>query len=282
MNALITIKAHQRAINLYKVLLGLNSQNGIENYDISISNDLVDPIVAQQNIEAIELAGIKCTFHFHNKRQGCAGNTQFLLEQTFDHNNYDYMFHLEDDTLPSYNWLQYCETVAPLLDNQFFAACTFHRPCHQLEKPTKQEYNKLVSRNFFDPTGGFVMSKAQWNRIKELGGMWGVSWISEKGRGPNCSGNEWLKEVKIDAAGSFGWSFDRYFREEKPCLYPKLGVVKNIGKIGHYMKDANLHKEMHENNNWHGNTQETISGFDTSYIETDTKEYLEDKIYVAD
>lgn len=234
-------------------------------------------------MEAIEVSNILHVIDtnviFHDKTLGCTGNTRFCLEYGFK--EHDYVLHLEDDTYPSIDLLEYFEQVERHLYNGYFAACTFHRPCHQ-DKPDQSKIRSLVSKFMFEGAGGFSMTKKQWERILEMGGMFGVYDITPAGRQYNCRGEDWLKEIVKDDKWGFDWPFDRYFSEGKPSIYPVVGRVLNIGKHGLHL-NANQWQKMQYNEFWahHPDYLPYISSVPTffeSSIMEDISKYTEEGV----
>lgn len=277
MNALITIKCHNRPIFLLQSLLTLSQVKGVDKYDIIVSCDNPDSIMQSQMTELFYYLGMpNSKLILHQNKLGCWGNKKYCLELAFDHNNYDFCLHTEEDILHSKFLLEFCEQVAPMLDkNNFFAACFMHRPVHD---DYDKQYNKLIQKKYFEICGGFLISRKQWNRIKEMGGGFAVNYVSQKGRTYDCQGEEWLKEINKCNIGGSGYPFDKYFREGKYCLYPKISLTQNIGNIGEHIKNKEWHKNIQYNENWMGHDDwkniEEIK-FDLSNIETDNRKFIE-------
>jgi hypothetical protein len=252
---IISVACWNRPIYLLKILDGLLKalQFGPPYpFKLLISCDHLDACNAQQILEAIECSNIlkfvDTDLVFHDKNLGCTGNTRFCLEKGFE-NNEQYTIHLEDDTYPSLDLIEYFAQVWPLLDNGYFAACTFHRPCHQLQAPSLGDVYKLVAKNVFEGAGGFAITRKQWERIQEMGGMFGVEYVPDFAKKYDCRGEVWKSAVaKSDRLG-FDWAFDRYFSEGKPCLFPIVSRVLNIGKHGLHLNPTQW-QVTHFNPNW--------------------------------
>lgn len=281
---IISLKCWNRPIYLYKVLNSLRDCVGIEKYKLIISVDNVDINIQNQIYEAILLSDIhnviQAEIFFQDSKLGCAGNTRFLLEKSFEISSGDYTIHLEDDTVPSIGCLEYFKQAVDVINkypDKLFAACTFHRPCHQ--KLNKQEIidnrNKLTAKKWFDGAGGFAITRNQWNRILEMGGMFGVDGITKKGRTFDCKGEDWLKEINKSDRLSWVWPFHKYFSEDKYTLYPYVGTVLNIGRIGLHCSPE-VHEQIQFNQNWLGYSHPHIE-YDTNIIYDDNK-YIEDGI----
>ncbi len=282
MKALITIKAYKRPIYLLKVLKALKKCNNVDNYDIVLVCDGAETIIQQQNLEAAKLSGLKFyDILGHSHTHGCFVNTKFCLDYTFS-KGYDYAIHLEDDTLPSKYTLDYFQQVLPRLnDNNLFAACTFHRPCHPGHYETYNNTTGLVAKEWFDGTGGFGMTKETYKEINKIG-MFGVDYITPKGRTYACKGEDWLNEInRIDKGpGSFVWPFHKYFSKGKKTLFPAVSVVQNIGKYGQHIRDEESYEKMHKNNLWLGAFQNVPDKlyWQVNNIISDNRKFIEDGI----
>jgi hypothetical protein len=293
MNEIITLKCWNRPIYLLRVLNNLSKCRGIEKYPLLISCDKSEPVNQQQILDAINYSGInektKVSLVFQQNQLGCAGNTRFLLERSWE-NGAEYCIHLEDDTVPGIDCLEYFEQAVKILDKEnLFAACTFNRPVHQLEKPgffedndldASEEVGYVRAKHWFDGAGGFAMTATQWKRILEMGGMFGVNWISEKGRTFNCQGEDWLKEIRKSDSLSWVWPFHKYFSEGKKTLYPEVGRVLNIGQIGLHA-NAEIHGKIQYNPWWINHpdyihyAEEDMIYFNVDNIIKDDSKYVE-------
>jgi hypothetical protein len=105
MNAwIITFTASHRPKYTSEVLRALSQCRGIEKYQllpcIEPGNDSVRTL-----FESVSFA--ECRLTVHRERLGCGANTLFALEQGFMFS--DYVIHLEDDTLPTTDTLEFFE-----------------------------------------------------------------------------------------------------------------------------------------------------------------------------
>lgn len=288
----ISIKAWCRPIYLLRSLNALSKCHGIENYRILLSCDHYDTCNAQQILETIYASPVSRFKNFeviiHETNLGCAGNTRYCFERAFE-NGEDFHIHMEDDHILSVDALEFFEDVVPLIGDSHFAVCSMNRPCHQ-DKPifdpendyeeVLEDAGELYSKLWFEPAAAFAITKKQYDRIQEMGGIFGVDYISEKGKSPHCNGQEWLKEVQKSDRLSWGWPFQKYFSEGKPSLFPIIGRCLNIGKSGLHT-NYNKYVEIHENNHWMGNPSypnniyEDRYYFDAESILKDNKIYFE-------
>lgn len=286
MKTLITLSSWNRPIYLYRVLDGLKRCRGLNKFKLLISCDFYDKNNSQQILETIELSQIQYAVEteaiFHEENLGCTGNGRFCLEEGFK-NEQDYTIHLECDTYPSIDLLEYFEQTAHLLD-EYFAVCTFNRGCHQLIAPTPSDSHKLFAKKWFEGCGGFAINRKTWNRIKELGGLFGVEYIPENAKKWDCRGEEWKNKVTISDRLAYDWSMDRYFSEDKFCLYPLVSRVFNIGKSGLHL-NFNQYMELQYNENWVHNPYYINRIMETTWFDLDVRKdeekYIENGIYYA-
>ena len=116
------------------------------------------------------------------------------------------------------------------------------------------------------------MTIRQWKRIQELGGMFGIEYISTKGRTFDCIGEAWLQESRRGRL-SWAWPFHKYFSEGKYSLFPKISRVINIGEVGLH-SNKELQKQMHYNENTIQKYGKDITEYDNN-ITYDYRKFIE-------
>lgn len=293
---IITVKAHARPVLLYRCLSALEKCWGIEKYPVVISVDLLDSIpMKEQTLTAVEQSNIanKCgevEIVWHDQRLGCPGNAQYCLSRGFE-SGAPYTIHLEDDILFAPDCLSYLEWTVKRLDGgNYFAACTYNRPCHQKTAPHSADIVKTASKKLFDGSGGLAMTSARWRKIQAMGGMFGVNYISDAGRKFDCRGTEWLSEIRKQnlpdpTSLSWVWPFDKFFSQEDnihlPSVYPIVNRSLNIGKRGLHVKSEQEHSQLQYNQHWTGGAYEPINQF-LDEITIDNNKYIEDGIEHVD
>lgn len=265
MKSVICIKAWNRLNMLDKTLTNLSKCFNIEKYDIIITIDgpndnkkikKFNKVINDNNISKIN-KNIKT--HYQNKNIGCAGNMRFCFDVSFK--EYDFMIHLEDDSIPGKDLLLFMEWCFDYLkeEQNIFAVCPFMRKkryknIHK-DVSLKNDLYEVNFHNIFDPAGGFGMTKEQWLEIKKDRGIFGV--IGQCGG--KLKGKEWLKNLlkgggRITDKGSWAWPFIQYYIGTKKVIYPKINRSQNIGdKHGLFNPNSNWHKEVIKNDNWVGN-----------------------------
>lgn len=261
MNTIITIKIWRRPEMFRKVLDGLKLCPGLDKYLIIVSADNHCDDTYLENKIQIEKSEIKkycddLIYIYHNQNLGCAGNMKFCFEKTFEYDDIDYMIHLEDDTVPSKDYLQFMEFGLKYLNdhpNEFFAICPFVRKAIEkysnISEVKYEDYNKLWIDARFEPGGGFGTTRKFWNEILEIGGLFGIY--------GDCSddliGEKWKASLNITDKGSWGWTFNKYFNKDKKCLFPKVSRIQNIGNDdGLFNSSAEWHANKIYNPIWIG------------------------------
>lgn len=265
MESVICIKAWNRLGMLNKTLTKLSECVNIEKYNIIITIDgpnnskkikKFNDTIGNNNITKVNK---NIQLHYHPTNIGCAGNMRFCFVESFK--NYDFMIHLEDDSVPGKDLLLFMEWAYEYTKNKenILAICPFLR-----KKKYKKLHNKVSlendlyevsAHNMFDPAGGFGISKNQWLQIKKDKGIFGV--IGECGN--KLRGKKWLNNLinkggSITDKGSWAWPFMRYYIENKEVLFPKINRSQNIGdKEGLFNPSAQWHKNTIHNNSWVGN-----------------------------
>jgi len=252
---ILTLKAWNRPDFLKQSLDSLSRCEGIKNYHVIISIDM-----AENNTDSYLVfdefkfnnPDISTECFVHQNRLGCAGNTRWCLENGFGPDS-KYTIHLEDDVLVARDYLKYMEWAANLLlqNGDIFAASPFIRECHR-PYIKSSSLNNACLRNWFEPGGGFVITKERWKEIQALGGVFGVDYISERGRHPLCYGIEWLGEIRRNDNGSWGWPFGKYHANGRKTLYPCVSRVRNIGSFGLHTKTNEFHNTYIDNLEWAG------------------------------
>lgn len=263
-NLVLTMKACNRADYFQKSLASIAACTGVENWKIIVG---LEPTAAAD--EHIEIAtdlkkshNLDITIYLHDKRQGCAGNARFCLEKGFEES--DFVLHTEDDIVLSKGTLQYFEKLMPIYDedSNMFAVCSFNRNVwaeqYPLQKPASfpqigSDNSKLYLRRWFEMGGTFMLCRREWESILNKGGMYGVMGECDQDR----TGVNWKSELQVTDWGSWGWTFNKHFREDKYCLFPVTSRTQNIGSIPFPYSTFNPSEEFHKkciyDSTWIGN-----------------------------
>jgi hypothetical protein len=285
-NIVISVKAYERPIHLYRCLKSLckAKKYSKQNHTINISVDRHDdPIVRYQMESAVKLVMEEFDTWFNYQMQdyrlGCLKNTEFCLKESIRYGA-DYLIHIEEDQILEPDCLNYFEQVIPLLkEDSVFAACTYHSPCHQDFNNDRHCLGDLVAKNWFQGSGPFMISKQTFKRIGDMGGMFGINGMQHHCYHPDCIGEEWKKGTNISSSGTWDWPFHKYFGAKMFSIYPRISRSQNIGELGmHNQGENNSFYEVQYNEDISSkyasdeDYQEVI--FDLGRIQWDNRKFL--------
>ncbi len=244
LKTIITIKAYNRPYYLSQVLSSLFKQPDLPDIFVSLDNHK-DPQISLRLLAKYP----SISYVYQENNIGCAGNMRECFEYAFEKNDYDYMIHLEDDTIVGGDYLRWMTWAGEeTLNSDIFAVCPSRSNDAQKSfKPyliESQESNYLFKA--FECQGGFGMHRKQYERIKELGGIVGLERGNKKIYSSSDSFNKFLisKNAYMSDKGSWGIPFNEYFREDRYCLFPNICRSNNIGSLnGTFNPNPRWHKE---------------------------------------
>lgn len=250
----ITIKAWKRPAYFHQVVKSLEALPGIEDYKIVVSLDKSTDDVENAHVWCVQTCSNANNYHvFKNPAPvGCAGNTRYLLEHSFDTLGAERAIHLEDDTVPAKDFLQYMEWGFDLLeaDPELFAICPLNRAAAKKDIPIPPDVATSYLKPWFECGGGFGIARSTWDLIIKKGGMFGAEGNTNN---PDLVGNAWKysSHIHISDGGSWAWPINQYFRERSEtkhlCIFPSISRTNNIGaKDGRF----NPSEEWHRTNIW--------------------------------
>lgn len=254
MNTIITIKAKSRPGYFQQVVTSLQHIPGIDKIAIVVSLDHEIDHIQDAHVNCIRACSNVDNYHvFKNKNpRGCAGNTKLLMEHAFNELDADYVIHLEDDTVPAQDFLQYMEWgYEELVKNpNLFAVCPFNRAARKDTIPGTPGLDWSYLRPWFECGGGFGMARPGWDLITSKGGMFGAVGNTNN---PDLVGLQWKfsQSIQLGDDGSWAWPFNQYFRErsetEHLCIFPSVSRTNNIGAQGGRFNPS---PEWHQENIW--------------------------------
>lgn len=224
---IVTIKGWRRPDMLKQVLQSIEKAHNADEhkYIISIDNHEATKSESIQAVKGFKLKD-NVKLYYQKTNLGCAGNMNFCFEKVFEETDESFMIHLEDDTIVApdiFRWFEWSKDIVEKYN--LFAAQPFTRVCAQEENI--DEFNPATHyfRDHFECGGGWGMSRSQWNRIKDLGGMFGAV--------GNCNtdvpADKWKDTIHVGWKGSWAWPFNKYFRRGRLCITPKVSRTNNIG-----------------------------------------------------
>ena len=267
MNIKICITAWRRPYYFKEVIEALEKCMGINNYSILISVDWCGDIKKQEEHKTIfDGGGLKKLpheIHLHPKRMGCAGNVGFAFKTAFEDPTIDAVIMLEDDTLPSEDFLNYSSTLLDRYKNDDNVL----NISGYVRNGRKADPNKIISRKWFTSQGW-----STWRRIyEEIGPNWfGIHWKNNRKKGEKLPSDErFFKYVKKSNTGSWGIPMNKYWRKDRVEIGPGVSRIQNIGaKEGMFNPDEKWHKKNIHVEAWMG---------DEKYF--DVKKYYEYKLF---
>ena len=171
MSKVIAIKAYNRPDYFGIMIKALSECIGIFDYKIFISLDKSSKDTQDQMLTQLASSGLtnNTIVYTHQDVQGCAGNTRFIFDKAFEDVNTDFIIHLEDDTIPSTDFLLYMEWARAtyLHDNEVFSIAGYNN---------SKRHNDLVAvktRGYFT-CWGFGLFRRIFDEINENLGVIGT------------------------------------------------------------------------------------------------------------
>ena len=252
MDKVITIKGWRRPYTLKQVFEAL-IQNPIKDYILILSidhyNDQTDK--EHKDIYNKYKGYFKDSKYFiHNPCLGCTGNTRFCLEYAFDNYDIDWVIHLEDDTVPGFDFINYMEWATTLKIKDMFAVCAISREI----KSDKTKKDISLIDDWFDAAGGFLLTKYAHELTQSIGGLKGLH-----GKAPHRriyqSYEEYLKSEENDDTWSWDW-FYRYVFIDPIIIVPYVNRALNIGDTdGLFNPSKKWHRKNVYDEIWTGNKE---------------------------
>jgi hypothetical protein len=272
-NTVITIKAWKRPGYFEQVIKYLDWLDGLDDIPIIIGLDWHSQESTEAHLDIVKRMKHASNVHVlvHQQPAGCAGNTKTVLEAAFEKEGADFMMHLEDDTVPAWDYIPYMLwTYEQIKDNPlYFASCPFNRRASQHLLPVGVHPAISFTRAWFECGGGFGMPRRTWNYIQSRGGIFGADGQTNN---PSLVGEPWKESVIVHDGGSWAWPINQYFRErsdtEHLCIFPTVSRTQNIGaEEGRFNPSAKWWEDNIVDPNWAGSDTYGEQDFkDLSYI----------------
>jgi hypothetical protein len=237
-NGLVTIKAWRRPSMLEKVLNGLVSCIGIDRYNVMLSIDKnnLDTKIFDQLVENSGISSVCKSIDvvYQDISLGCAGNMKYCFEYTFQR-HYEYMIHLEDDTVPFGDYLNLADYFFGLMQNDPELLLGYMRlPGTDVRKDTifsdPSNLHLCIKRDWMAPCGGFVINRDRYFNILD-------------------------QHSKLFGRGHDTWAryFNLKYRGESLFVLPLISRAQNIGDVGGaFNLNAQWHAEKIHSHHWVG------------------------------
>jgi hypothetical protein len=244
------------------VLTGLAANPQAGEFECVAAIDYELPVLQQRHADLFRASGLRGHVHQHARRLGCAGNVGFVLRTAFADPAVDAVIMLEDDTVPSPDFLGFVSAQLERFaaDESVFSVTGYHRrvaaPPPQLpHHPTSLgdgDPARILRRPWFTSWGW-----ATWRRTyEEIGERWfGIRW---RGRPLQSArdvpeGEPFLDLVHPDPNGSWAWPMNCYWRRGRDEIAPDLSRIQNIGsRAGAFCPGGDWHRRHQHTEYWMG------------------------------
>jgi hypothetical protein len=191
-----------------------------------------------------------------NTNLGCTGATKRCFKSAFDILKTDYMIHLEDDTVPGKDFLEYMMTKGKENINRedVFSISAYNRNTIYPDLIPNTNQASLERQKF--TCWGWGIWKRIWDEMKE--DFFGIVWTKEastlEASTDIPNGKKFLDYVHKTDAGSWAWPMNKYWRGERVEIYPVISRVQNIGKEkGLFNRGGDWHNSNHHTPIWINN-----------------------------
>jgi len=280
MNIAIAITAWRRPDYLREVLNSLARCRTVADHDIFISIDGGYPQeratmlsdIANFRQQVFPDSEERVNLHTFEENQGCAANightfrhiftpaqSPFTLTEPESNTQnlnrstqlpspprpYDAAIFLEDDTVPTPDFLTYCRAMLERFadDERIFSISGYTRmgePGNHLDRPERG----IHSRKGFTPWGW-----ATWlDRATPIAQDWFGATGNEAAK--HLSGSDFREAINEDPRGSWAWPMNRYWRADRQEIAPSIGRIQNIGaENGAFCPGGSWHRKNHHTEN---------------------------------
>ena len=230
---IITIIGWNRPKYLKRVLDSVLLAYNYNKYDIHISIDYSPKTLTESTTiinDFITNIETNVIVEYQTTQLGNTGNTRRSADFAFIDNNYDYMIHLEDDTIMGKDYILWCEWANNTFgkDPNNFCNCPFIPTANKIGDNIINITDPTLSlkRNFFEAQGGFIINKSQYDYILSLGGFFGAGAPPKNVK----SYNDYKNRIPINDKFAFDGPMNRYFIRDKYVVSPYISRGQNIGE----------------------------------------------------
>lgn len=255
MKIVINITGWRRPDYIEQTITALKNCYLFDQFTYRVSVDAGYPDKQQQIKDVLIKHQFKCEYTQHVTRQGCAGNVGHAFLTSFDQHDADAVIMLEDDTIPSRDFLVYMKDMLERYehDDTVWNISGYNRRVHKIKNinsahKTMQgpgEPDKIFTRDWFTSWGW-----AMWRRNRqEIRDNWfGIHWNNKDGKnGDSCpKGERFLEYIIKDSTGSWAWPMNMYWRRDRKEIAPDLSRIQNIGaEAGMFSPGDQWHRDNH-------------------------------------
>jgi hypothetical protein len=233
----ITMTAWRRPDYFDQVLTALESCTGSEDYKVLVQIDGGYPYAQEIMEDRCWKSPLNVIAVAEINNIGCAGNTHKALSRGFAE-HVDWVIHLEDDTLPSKDFLVYMEenlTRYQTIESIFSIAG--YQGTHDRDWVTPwfdDDAESLGVATWFTCWGWGTWRRI-WDQLDE--GWFGINW-NDKGvtyrqtHGNSPEGTQFLECITKTPKGSWAQPMNHYWRDQIGSPYeikPAVSRIQNIG-----------------------------------------------------
>ncbi len=211
----IVVILYKRPEYTKQVLDSLSAQPTIKNYHVHFQ---IDSCIKEVIDLAVSFSATSKTININGRNAGCTMNVYMGIENGFSMS--DFVVYLEDDTLPSHDFLKYIEWAKPYIGDD----CRIISAYHKFENCPENLYNTVhwMPRTCM---WGFATTKHHWEEAKKV-------W-------------DWSSPTSWDLmiAHNYFW--------QRKTIMPYLSRVRNIGSTnGTYVHSEEQHAREVWVNKW--------------------------------
>lgn len=171
------------------------------------------------------------------ENHGCAGAVGHSVRLAFQNLKADAAIFLEDDTVPTPDFLVYMLHMLDLGKNvpSVFTVSGYARP----EAPASPS-DLNAGRRSQDPQLCYYLRDhftswgwATWrDRMQEGLSGWFGAFETEGANRAGLRGEPWRRKVREDLKGSWAWPMNKYWRQDRVEVAPSVSRIQNIGARG--------------------------------------------------
>lgn len=261
---IISMVSWRRPQYTRKVLEALEKCTGIEEFQILLHIDGGYPDRVSEMIEGMKNLNLDIVLNRHFKNIGCAANTYSALSHAFSKQRSGWVIHLEDDTLPSKDFLSFMEQCLDHYrdDENLFSVSGYHRVSGEEKEGITDEAMQTRAREIDFRMNFSCWGWGTWERVwSEVRSNWfGYKWRKIRAlifqmltfqhrhhfRGKlfrNCVHSNWR--------GSWAHPMNAYWRGNRCEVAPRISRVQNIGiEDGTWATTPEFHKNRQETHVW--------------------------------
>lgn len=245
LNKVITISLYNRVDYSKQVLEHLSKCFGIEEYKIYAHIDYSPWVAEMVDLCSNAPTNLNITAYHTTKNLGCNRSIYECLDWGFE--DTDYLIHIEDDILLSYDALKYFEWAGETFKNDLSVFTVDGYNNTTIDINDKSIYYQVKKATSFKPWG-WATWKDRWEGIKD---RWQFNY-----------GSRYEQGKLVFGGGGWDVCLKQYLRGDRCRVYPLLARTKNIGaKNGTHTPSEEWHHRKHHVDVWANDIPGLGSGY---------------------